>query len=171
MPRHAEAATAVLTLPVSEERDHVLGDPRATVTLVEYGDFECPHCGQAHLVLNTLMKLYGDQVRLVYRHFPLTQVHPHAERAAEAAEAAGAQGKFWEMHDKIFADQAHMDRPTYEKYAGELGLNMSKFKAALDAEKGKALAADLIALIGEFNRATDGTMAVHSEYLEVVVTR
>jgi protein-disulfide isomerase len=79
------------------------------VTIVEYGDYECPHCRAAHCVVNELLKHFDDQVRLVYRHFPLTKIHPHAQKAAEAAEAAGAQGKFWEMHDLLFERQDALD--------------------------------------------------------------
>src|SRR5258706_549723 len=98
MSRQTEASQ--LTLPVSAERDHIRGpSPIAPVTLVEYGDFECPHCGRAYDILEELLGQMGNDVRLVFRHFPLTQVHPHAQRAADAAEAAAAQGKFWELHD------------------------------------------------------------------------
>ena len=106
MPRTSNSTQApTLTLPVSDRRDHIRGNQSAAVTLVEYGDFECPHCGQAYLVLGELMDQVGDQLRLVFRHFPLAQIHPHAELAAEAAEAAGAQGQFWEMHDMLFENQ------------------------------------------------------------------
>src|SRR5687767_8251616 len=91
-----------LTEPVSEERDHVEGPPTAAVTFVEYGDFECSHCGQAYPILKTLQDHFGEDLRKVYRHFPLTEMHTHAQVAAEAAEAAGAQGQFWEMHDTLF---------------------------------------------------------------------
>ena len=90
-----------LALPVSE-RDHIRGPAAAPVTLVEYGDYECPYCGQAYPVVEAVRRQLGDTLRFVFRHFPLAQVHPHALHAAEAAEAAGAQGKFWEMHDTLF---------------------------------------------------------------------
>src|SRR2546428_12646703 len=97
MPRQVNAPA--LTPAVSQERDHVRGPPSAPLTLVEYGDFECPHCGRAHVILEQLLGQFGERVRLVYRHFPLAQIHPHAQRAAEASEAAAAQERFWEMHD------------------------------------------------------------------------
>src|SRR5205814_5703214 len=91
-PRQAEA---MLSQPVSDRRDHIRGNPTATVTLVEYGDFECPHCGRAHPILTELLDRIGNQIRFVFRHFPLSQMHPHAQMAAEASEAAAAQQKFW----------------------------------------------------------------------------
>jgi protein-disulfide isomerase len=93
-----KTAPGRLILPVGK-RDHILGPETAAVTLVEYGDYECPYCGLAHPIVKELLRRLGDQLRYVYRHFPLPQVHPHAERAAQAAEAAGRQGMFWEMHD------------------------------------------------------------------------
>src|SRR5438552_18785946 len=96
-----------LAVPVIHT-DHVLGTVSAKVTVVEYGDFECPSCGQAYPAVKMLLKRFGDRVRFVFRHFPLLEVHPHAELAAEAAEAAGAQHKFWEMHDLLFEHQQHL---------------------------------------------------------------
>src|SRR6185369_7770118 len=93
-----------LTLPVSE-RDHVQGPETAPVTLVEYGDYECPHCGRAHPVVKRVQKHFGDSLRFVFRNFPLSEMHPMAEPAAEAAEFAASQGKFWEMHDGIYEHQ------------------------------------------------------------------
>ncbi|MDX6422977.1 MAG: hypothetical protein QOI67_448, partial [Gaiellaceae bacterium] len=87
-----------LTLPVDEARDHIQGPPSAAVTLVEYGDYECPYCGAAYPIVKDLQARMGDRLRFVFRNFPISTSHPHAERAAEAAEAAGAQGSFWEMH-------------------------------------------------------------------------
>jgi len=114
----------------------VKGAKDALVTIVQYSDFQCPFCGRVEPTVAQVMKEYSGKVRVVWHDLPLP-FHPNAMPAAIAARAAKDQGKFWEMHDKIFADQQHMDRPTYEKYAQELGLNMGKFKAALDAEKGK----------------------------------
>src|SRR5919206_3595175 len=93
-----------LILPVSE-RDHSQGPATAPVTLVEYGDYECPYCGAAYPIVKEIQQRLGDRLRFVFRHFPITTAHPHAELAAEAAEAAGAQGKFWEMHDSLFEHQ------------------------------------------------------------------
>jgi protein-disulfide isomerase len=114
----------------------VKGAKDALVTIVQFSDFQCPFCSRVEPTVSKVMDEYKGKVRVVWRDLPLP-FHPNAMPAAIAARAAGEQGKFWEMHDKIFADQQHMDRPTYEKYAQELGLNMGKFKAALDAEKGK----------------------------------
>jgi len=112
------------------------GAKDAHVTIVQWSDYQCPFCSRVEPTITKVMEEYKGKVRVVWRDLPLP-FHPNAKPAAIAARAAGDQGKFWEMHDKIFADQAHMDRQTYEKYAQELGLNMTKFKAALDAEKGK----------------------------------
>jgi protein-disulfide isomerase len=114
----------------------VKGAKDALVTIVQYSDFQCPFCSRVEPTVSQVMKAYDGKVRVVWHDLPLP-FHPNALPAAIAARAAKDQGKFWEMHDKIFADQQHMDRPTYEKYAQELGLNMGKFKAALDSEKGK----------------------------------
>jgi protein-disulfide isomerase len=114
----------------------VKGAKDALVTIVQFSDFQCPFCSRVEPTVSKVMDEYKGKVRVVWRDLPLP-FHPNAMPAAIAARAAGDQGKFWEMHDKIFADQQHMDRPTYEKYAQELGLNMGKFKAALDGEKGK----------------------------------
>jgi protein-disulfide isomerase len=123
-----------LVLPVSDDRDHIRGPAAAAaVTLVEYGDFECPHCGAAHLVLDELLARFAADVRLVFRHFPLTQVHPHAQRAAEAAEAAGAQGQFWEMHDVLFENQDALDDESLGGYAQDLGLDLVTFLRDLGA--------------------------------------
>jgi protein-disulfide isomerase len=116
-----------LQVPVDEARDHILGPPSAPATLVEYGDFECPYCGQAHPIVKQLQAQLGPQLRFVYRHFPLIQVHPHAELAAEASEAAGAQGKFWEMHDLLFENQEALDVDDLIGYAVELDLDLPRF--------------------------------------------
>jgi NhaA family Na+:H+ antiporter len=94
-----------LTMPVSEARDHIMGRADAPVTLVEYGDYECPHCRQVYPVIAALQEALGDRLRYVFRHFPIRTSHPHAQLAAQAAEAAGAQGKYWEMHDLLFNHQ------------------------------------------------------------------
>lgn len=123
--------TPELTVPVSTQRDHILGPGTAGLTIVEFGDFECPHCQEAHFVLKDLLAQAGEQVRLVYRHFPLTQVHPHAQRAAEAAEAAGAQGRFWEMHDLLFENQDALDESDLVDYASQLDLDVTRFRHEL----------------------------------------
>src|SRR5262249_40759922 len=106
---------ARLTQPVSE-RDHIQGPDSAPVTLVEYGDYECPYCGQAYPIVKEVQQRLGDRLRFVFRNFPLTNAHPHAEHAAEAAEAAGAQGQFWEMHDSLYEHQSALDDAHLEEY-------------------------------------------------------
>ena len=115
-----------LILPVSA-RDHIAGPAQAPVTLVEYGDYECPYCGQAYIVMEELEDVFGNLLRVVFRHFPLTNVHPHAQHAAEAAEAAGAQDSFWEMHDYLFEHQEALEDEDLIGYADDLGLDMARF--------------------------------------------
>ncbi|MDX6711517.1 MAG: hypothetical protein QOH96_2533 [Blastocatellia bacterium] len=117
---------AKLSLPVGP-RDHVQGSPAAAVTLVEYGDFECPSCGAAYPIVKQIQQNLGEQLCFVFRHFPLTQIHPHAERAAEAAEAAGAQGRFWEMHDLLFENQQSLDDRNLLRLAKALELDIERF--------------------------------------------
>lgn len=105
-----------LTLQVGE-RDHVLGSSRAPVTLVEYGDFECPYCGAAYPIVKSVARRLGPELRFVFRNFPLRELHPHAELAAEAAEAAGAQGVFWKMHDLMFEHQSDLSGGALVRYA------------------------------------------------------
>jgi protein-disulfide isomerase len=124
------AVTARLTAPVSE-RDHAVGSSHAPATLVEYGDYECPHCAVAHPVVNMLRHTLGPQLRFVYRHFPLATIHPHAPLAAEAAEAAGAQGAFWPMHDMIFQHQHALEPQHLAAYADMLGLDLARFSREL----------------------------------------
>jgi protein-disulfide isomerase len=114
--------------------DHLLGDPRAAVTVVEYGDFECPLCKQAAPALKLLLERYAGKVRVAFRHFPLEGLHPHALTAAEAAECAAAQGKFWRMHDVLFAHQDHLQLKHLRAYASELELDMTRFTAEMDDE-------------------------------------
>jgi len=115
-----------LAVPVSEDRDHFRGPEDAPVTLVEYGDFQCPYCGRAESVVRELLTEIGD-LRYVWRHLPLTDVHPDAQLAAEAAEAAGAQGRFWEMHDLLLWHQDALRPPDLASYAAELGLDVERF--------------------------------------------
>jgi protein-disulfide isomerase len=124
---------STLVLPVSEERDHVVGPSDAPVTLVEYGDFECPFCGAAHPIVKAVIAAMGQDLRFAFRHFPLTTVHPHAEAAAEAAEAAGAQGRFWEMHDLLFENQDRLDAAHIVLFAESLGLDIERFERELAA--------------------------------------
>jgi protein-disulfide isomerase len=101
------------------------------VTLVEYGDYECPHCGRAYPIVKAIQKLMAGRLRFVFRNFPLREVHPHAEHAAEAAEAAGGQGKFWDMHDRLFERQFALDDENLIEYAAELGLDVERFAEEL----------------------------------------
>jgi protein-disulfide isomerase len=112
--------------PVDVERDHIRGPQESLVTLLEYGDLECPYCGQAEPIVRELLSEFGD-IRYVWRHLPLTDVHPHAQLAAEASEAAAAQGKFWEMHDTLLAHQDALRLKDLIRYAGELGLDVERF--------------------------------------------
>ena len=111
-----------------EATDHLRGPASAPVTLIEYGDFECPACTQAHGALGIMRSHFGPRLRFAYRHFPLTEVHPHAELAAEAAEAAGAQGKFWPMHDLLFTHSPHLKEKQLIGYAEQAGLDMARYQ-------------------------------------------
>lgn len=120
---------------VDPERDHIRGPVDAPYTLVEYADFECPYCGRSTGMIKELRELMGDELRYVHRHLALVDVHPHAELAAEASEAAAAQGKFWEMHDLLFEHQGDLDLEDLIGYAGHLDLNVDRFVA--DVEEGR----------------------------------
>src|SRR6266705_4631646 len=111
-----------LTLP-NAGRDHIHGPIDAPIALVEYGDYECPYCGQAYPIVKAIQEQLGDGLCFAFRNFPLANSHPHAEHAAEAAEAAGAQGKFWEMHDLLYENQEALDDENLAQYAEALGLN------------------------------------------------
>jgi Na+/H+ antiporter NhaA len=112
---------------VDDERDHVRGPAAAPVTLLEYGDYECPYCGQAEIVVRELLAEFGDDLRYVWRHLPLNDVHPHTQMAAEAAEAAAAQGAFWPLHDTLLAHQDQLTPADLERHARELGLDLDRF--------------------------------------------
>jgi protein-disulfide isomerase len=116
----------VLTAPVTD-RDHTIGPETATVTLLEYGDYECPYCGAVYPVVEQIRELMGDDLRFAYRHFPLAQIHPHAYQAAEAAEAAGAQGQFWDMHHMLFTHQDRLGLRDLIDYASAIGLDLDRF--------------------------------------------
>jgi len=121
--RHFELAVAV------NPSDHHLGPSHAPVTVVEYGDFECPNCKQAAPAVKLLLQRFTGRVRLVYRHFPLEEVHPHALHAALAAEVAAAQRKFWPMHDLLFENQPHLKLPQLRRYAERLELDIVRYDA------------------------------------------
>jgi protein-disulfide isomerase len=118
-------------VPVSESRDHIQGAPDAPVTLVEYGDYECPYCGAAYPIVKEAQARMGSRLRFVFRNFPITTSHPHAERAAEAAEAGASQGSFWEMHDLLYENQKHLRDEDLRSYAERLGLDLERFDREL----------------------------------------
>ena len=124
-----------LAVPVDDDRDHIRGPEQAPVTVVEYGDFECPYCGQAEPIIRELLADFGD-VRYVWRHLPLNDVHPNAQLAAEGSEAAAAQGYFWEMHDVLLEHQDALSGRDLMRYADELGLEGEKFHEHLMKRKG-----------------------------------
>jgi len=113
------------------QSDHCIGAPDAPVVLLEYGDYECPACANSQPLLKYLIESYGDQIKLIYRHYPLNDIHPHAELAAEAAEAAGAQGRFWDMHDLLFQHADHLKINALLHCAETLELDMVRFKAEM----------------------------------------
>ena len=117
-----------LAVPVTHV-DHILGLEHAPITLVEFGDFECPNCRQAAPAVKLLLGRFTGQVRFVWRHFPLEEVHPHALHAALAAEAAGGQGKFWPMHDLLLAHQDHLKAKQLQAYAEQIELDMPRYEA------------------------------------------
>ena len=122
-----------LSVPVGGA-DHILGPSHAAVSVVEYGDFECPNCKQAAPAVKLLLTRFAGRVRFVYRHFPLQEVHPHALHAALAAEAAGGQGRFSEMHDLLFENRSHLKLPQLRRYAQQLELDMARYDAEMADE-------------------------------------
>jgi len=122
---------AVLKVPIVAE-DHAQGPENAEVTLVEYGDYECPHCGRAYPIVQQVQKHFGKRLRLVFRNFPLSEMHPHAEPAAEVAEFAGEQGKFWEMHDRLFENQARLGEALFLELCEKLKLSTAALHQALE---------------------------------------
>ena len=130
-----------LAVPVDPERDHIRGSDDAPVTIVEYGDFECPFCGQAEPVIRELLRDAGD-VRYVWRHLPLNDVHPHAELAAEVSEAATEQGAFWELHDLLLERQDALAPSDLVGYASELGLDVDRLTDDLERHVGAARIAE-----------------------------
>lgn len=123
-----------LKIPVTS-KDHIQGDETAPVILVEYGDYQCPHCGHAYPIVKRVQKRLGKRLGFVFRNFPLNEIHPNAEAAAETAEYAGANGKFWEMHDGIFENQGSLSVPMLLELAGELGLSGKGLGDALNSRE------------------------------------
>jgi protein-disulfide isomerase len=121
-----------LLLPI-QQHDHVQGPAEARLTLVEYGDYQCPSCGVLFVTIHQLHQELADDVRIVFRHYPLSGSHPHAQLAAEASEASGAQGKFWEMHDLLFQHQDGLAPKQLAAYAEQLSLDMDRFRKDLKA--------------------------------------
>jgi len=122
---NTEISESKLTLPIGK-RDHIQGPINAPGKLLEYGDYECPYCGRSHGVVKAIQQSLGDDLCFAFRNFPLANMHPHAEPAAEAAEAAGAQGKFWEMHDLLYENQDALEDEDLARYAAELGLDVPR---------------------------------------------
>ncbi|HUP56555.1 MAG TPA: thioredoxin domain-containing protein [Bdellovibrionota bacterium] len=116
-------------------RDHAIGPADASVTLVEYGDYECPYCGEAYGIVRAVIGAMGPRLRYVFRNFPLTEIHEDAMAAALAAEAAGAQGRFWEMHSKIFENQESLDPADFIAHAEQLGLDVPRFIESVEEGK------------------------------------
>jgi protein-disulfide isomerase len=123
-----------LTVAVNKS-DHTLGPEDAPVTLVEYGDYQCPYCADMRPMIKAIAKAMGPQLRFVFRHMPLLEMHPYAQHAAEAAESAAAQGKFWEMHDGIYQQQSELGSDLLHKLAVNLKLNIGLFDADLEARR------------------------------------
>lgn len=121
---------STLKTPVGED-DHIQGDPDAPATLLEYGDFECPHCAAAHPLVQELQKQFGTRLRFVFRNFPLNRIHPHAEAAAQTAEFAASHGKFWPMHDLLLENQSRLSASLFAELTKSLGLNPAELEAAL----------------------------------------
>ena len=117
-----------LSVPVNNQTDHIQGAENAPVQLVEYGDYQCPYCGSAYVVIKELQAQLGDKLSFVFRNFPLTEIHQHALPAALAAEAAGKQGKFWDMHDVLYENQNYLGNAALLEYAEQLGLDRQQFE-------------------------------------------
>ena len=122
-----------LALP-DPERDHIYGSANGSIKLLEYGDYQCPFCGAAHPIVKEIQRRLGDDLLFAFRHFPLTNIHPHAEHASEAAEAAGAQGNFWGMHDLLFENQGALQDENLVEYAAELALDQTRLIREVTSE-------------------------------------
>jgi protein-disulfide isomerase len=129
---HNTAQVSTLPMP---DRDHIQGPTDAAIKLVEYGDYECPYCGEAYPVVKEIQRRLGDRLCFAFRNFPLTNAHPHAEHAAEAAEAADEQGRFWEMHDLLYEHQDALEDEDLAQYASELGLDARRLISEVQSEE------------------------------------
>jgi protein-disulfide isomerase len=131
MTHHGNPQTAQLIVPVGPS-DHAQGNAAAPVTLVEYGDYQCPYCGEAYPIVKAIQRVMGKRLRFVFRNMPLAEVHPQAELAAEAAEAAAAQGKFWEMHDALYEHQDELGPQLVAQLSTRLGLDGARLRRDLE---------------------------------------
>jgi formate-nitrite transporter family protein len=161
---------STLSSPVSE-RDHVVGPADARVTLVEYGDFECPHCGALHPIVQAARKAFGGNLRFVFRHFPLRSSHPHALAAATAAEAAGEQGRFWEMHDRLYRHQAALGDADLERHAREVGLDLERFRRSLGEREHEARIREDLASAGRSGAKGTPSLFINGELYEGPIER
>ena len=127
-----ERKETVFLLPLNSA-DHVLGPASAVVTVFEYGDFECPYCRTAYPAVKILLKHFQDRVRFAFRHFPVVEMHPHSERAAESAETAGSQGRFWQMHDLLFENQQRLGDEYLRQYALQVKLDLQRYDQDMDS--------------------------------------
>ena len=121
-------------IPAVNSNDHIMGDNKAAIELLEYGDYQCPYCGQAYPIIKAVQKKLKGELRFVFRNFPLSEVHPYAFNAAVAAEAAALQGKFWEMHDVIYEHQSRLSPEALFGYAEKIGLDIERFKGDIQKE-------------------------------------
>ena len=133
MKRMARTAAHISTLPMPD-RDHIQGPGDAPIKLVEYGDYECPYCGAAYPIVKAIQERLGSRLCFAFRNFPLANAHPHAEHAAEAAEAAHEQGRFWEMHDLLYENQDALEDEDLARYASSLGLDARRFIGEIQDE-------------------------------------
>ena len=148
---------------MEEAAEHVYGDPAAPVTVVEYGDFECPYCGAVHEIVQAARKAFGGNLRVAFRHFPLRASHPRALPAAKAAEAAGEQGRFWDMHDRLYRHQSELSDEDLVGYARELGLDLDRFRASLDAPAHEARIRDDLASAAASGAQGTPTLFINGE--------
>jgi protein-disulfide isomerase len=137
------APNAALAVQVGPE-DHSLGPPQAPITLVEYGDYECPYCGEAFVIVRELQRTFGDSLRFVFRNFPLAAIHPHAQQAAEVAEAVALQGDFWPVYDVLYENQRDLSTAALRRYAAQAGADVEQaFEAIRDGTPGRRVERDL----------------------------
>ncbi len=164
-------------LTISEE-DHIRGNPDAPVTIIEYSDFQCPFCQRFHPTVRQILEDYPDQVRWVYKHFPLDSIHSEARPSAEASECAAEQGKFWQFADELFENQSRMGSSLYEELASQIGLNMGQFESCISSRKYKdhveadlqeGIKAGITGTPGSFVNGEEISGAVPYDYLKTTV--